>query len=46
MNPKTFIFCDLDRDRESHRRNTTLVEDMVTIVSLRELYAVYTSIKY
>ena len=34
---------DLDRDRESYRRTTTLVKSMLTIVSLRQLYA---SIKY
>ena len=34
---------DLDRDRESYRRTTTLVKSMLTVVSLRELYA---SIKY
>ena len=33
-------------DRESYRRTTTLVKSMITVVSQRELHAVYTSIKY
>ena len=33
-------------DRESYRSITVIMESMVTIVLLRELYAVYTSIKY
>jgi hypothetical protein len=34
------------RARESYRRTTTLVKSMITLVSLRELHAVYTSTKY
>ena len=43
---RILVYSVIWSDRESHRSITAIMESMVTIVLLRELYAVYTSIKY
>jgi hypothetical protein len=43
---RILLYSVIWTDVESYRRTTTLVKSMITVVSLRELHAVYTSIKY
>jgi hypothetical protein len=43
---RILVYSMIWPDRESYRSITAIMESMVTIVLLREIYAVYTSIKY
>ena len=43
---RILLYSVIWTDRESYRRTITLVKSMITLVSLRELHAVYTSTKY